>query len=51
MTPLLRKILGMSWLLVLAMFGLLIIGVYTIESAARHLCARAYDDVILVVGV
>ncbi len=37
MTPLLRKILGMSWLLVLAMFGLLIIGVFTIESAARHL--------------
>lgn len=37
MTPLLRKILGMSWLLTLCMFALLILGVFTIESAARHL--------------
>lgn len=37
MTPLLRKILGMSWLLTLCMFALLTVGVYTIESAARHL--------------
>lgn len=27
----------MSWLLVIAMFGLLILGVFSIESAARHL--------------
>ncbi len=27
----------MNWVLVLTMFGLLILGVYTIESAARHL--------------
>jgi len=39
MTPLLRKILGMSWLLTLCMFALLIVGVFTIESAARHLPA------------
>jgi len=37
MTPLLRKILGMSWLLTLCMFALLTVGVYSIESAARHL--------------
>jgi hypothetical protein len=37
MTPLLRKILGMNWLLVLTMLALLVFGVYTIESAARHL--------------
>mgnify|MGYP000751862001 CR=1 FL=1 len=37
MTPLLRKILGMNWLLVLTMLGLCIFGVYAIESAARHL--------------
>jgi len=37
MTPLLRKILGLSWLQVIVMFGLLILGVFTIESAARHL--------------
>ncbi|MEJ6573050.1 MAG: FtsW/RodA/SpoVE family cell cycle protein [Akkermansiaceae bacterium] len=37
MTPLLRKILGMNWLLVLTMLALVIFGVYAIESAARHL--------------
>lgn len=37
MTPLLRKILGMNWLLVLTMVTLLVFGVYAIESAARHL--------------
>lgn len=37
MTPLFRKILGMNWVLVLTMYGLLIFGVFAIESAARHL--------------
>ena len=37
MTPLLRKILGMNWLLVFVMYGLLTCGVFMIESAARHL--------------
>lgn len=37
MTPLMRKILGMNWLLVLTMAALLVFGVYAIESAARHL--------------
>jgi rod shape determining protein RodA len=37
MTPLFRKLLGLNWLLVLTMYGLLIFGVYSIESAARHL--------------
>lgn len=37
MTPLLRKLLGMNWALVLTMYGLLIFGVFSIESAARHL--------------
>ncbi len=37
MTPLLRKILGMNWLLVLTMLALAVFGVYAIESAARHL--------------
>jgi rod shape determining protein RodA len=37
MTPFLRKILGMNWLLVLVMYALLIFGVFMIESAARHL--------------
>jgi rod shape determining protein RodA len=37
MTPFLRKILGMNWVLVLMMYGLLIFGVFMIESAARHL--------------
>jgi len=37
MTPFLRKILGMNWVLVLLMYGLLIFGVFMIESAARHL--------------
>lgn len=37
MTPLMRKILGMNWLLVLTMLALLVFGVYAIESAARHL--------------
>lgn len=37
MTPLFRKILGMNWVLVLAMYGLLVFGVFAIESAARHI--------------
>jgi rod shape determining protein RodA len=37
MSPILRKILGMNWVLVLTMYGLLIFGIYCIESAARHL--------------
>ena len=37
MTPFLRKILGMNWMLVLVMYGLLVFGVFMIESAARHL--------------
>lgn len=37
MTPLLRKLLGMNWWLVLVMYGLLTVGVFSIESAARHL--------------
>ena len=37
MTPFLRKLLGMNWVLVLVMYGLLIFGVFMIESAARHL--------------
>ena len=37
MTPFLRKILGINWVLVFVMYGLLIFGVFMIESAARHL--------------
>jgi rod shape determining protein RodA len=37
MTPLFRKILGMNWVLVLTMYGLLVFGIFAIESAARHL--------------
>ncbi len=37
MTPLFRKILGMNWVLILTMYGLLIFGVFAIESGARHL--------------
>lgn len=37
MTPFLRKILGLNWLLVFVMYSLLIFGVFMIESAARHL--------------
>lgn len=36
MTPFFRKILGMNWVFVLVMYGLLIFGVLMIESAARH---------------
>lgn len=36
-TPILRKLLGMNWGLVLVMYGLLIFGVFMIQSAARHL--------------
>jgi len=41
MTPFLRKILGMNWVLILVMYGLLIFGVFMIESAARHLPINA----------
>jgi rod shape determining protein RodA len=37
MTPFLRKILGMNWVMVLMMYALLIFGVFMIESAVRHL--------------
>ena len=37
MTPFLRKILGMNWVLVFVMYALLVFGVFMIESAARHL--------------
>ncbi len=37
MTPLFRKLLGLNWPLVLTMYGLLVFGVFSIESAARHL--------------
>lgn len=37
MTPFLKKILGMNWVLVFVMYGLLVFGVFMIESAARHL--------------
>lgn len=43
MTPFLRKFLGLNWPLVLIMFGLLIYGVYGIESAARHLSVGGED--------
>jgi rod shape determining protein RodA len=41
MSPILRKILGMNWVLVLLMYALLIFGIYAIESAARHLPVSA----------
>lgn len=37
MTPLLRKLLGLNWVLVIAMYAILIFGLFAIESAARHL--------------
>ncbi|MFN5001433.1 MAG: FtsW/RodA/SpoVE family cell cycle protein [Akkermansiaceae bacterium] len=37
MTPFLRKILGMNWVMVMVIYALLIFGVFMIESAARHL--------------
>ncbi|MGJ8672519.1 FtsW/RodA/SpoVE family cell cycle protein [Rubritalea sp.] len=37
MTPLLRKFLGLNWVLLLTMLGLIIFSTYVIESAARHL--------------
>lgn len=37
MTPLFRKILSMNWVIIIVMYGLLIFGVFAIESAARHL--------------
>jgi len=41
MTPFLKKFLGINWVLVLLMYGLLIFGVFMIESAARHLPVSA----------
>ncbi|WP_338687141.1 FtsW/RodA/SpoVE family cell cycle protein [Haloferula helveola] len=32
-----RKLLGINWALVITMYGLLVFGVFSIESAARHL--------------
>lgn len=37
MTPLFRKFLGMNWVLIFTMYGLLVFGVFSIESAARHI--------------
>lgn len=37
MTPFLKKFLGMNWVLVFVMYGLLLFGVFMIESAARHI--------------
>jgi len=37
MTPFLRKILGMNWVMVMVIYALHIFGVFMIESAARHL--------------
>jgi len=41
MAPLLRKLIGTNWWLVLAMYGLLVFGLFAIESAARHLPGAA----------
>jgi rod shape determining protein RodA len=41
MSPFLRKILGMNWPLVLLTYGLLVFGVFMIESAARHLAVAS----------
>lgn len=41
MTPFLRKLLGMNWVLVLVMYGLLVFGLFMVESAARHLSVPA----------
>jgi len=46
MTPLLRKILGMNWVLVLTMYGLLVFGVISIESAARHVPVAGVDEAL-----
>lgn len=43
MTPFLKKILGINWMLVMLMYALLIFGVFMIESAARHLPVSAED--------
>lgn len=48
MTPFFRKILGMNWVLVLVMYGLLIFGVFMIESAARHL--TVHHDILVKYG-
>ena len=44
MTPLFRKFLGMNWFLVFTMYGLLIFGVFSIESAARHIPVSVLAD-------
>lgn len=44
MTPLFRKFLGMNWVLILTMYGLLVFGVFSIESAARHIPAPGLSD-------
>ena len=44
MTPLFRKILGMNWVLILTMYGLLVFGVFSIESAARHIPVQKLAD-------
>ncbi|MBB21938.1 MAG: hypothetical protein CMN04_03455 [Roseibacillus sp.] len=44
MTPLFRKFLGMNWVLVFTMYGLLVFGVFSIESAARHIPVSSLGD-------
>ena len=44
MTPLFRKFLGMNWVLIFTMYGLLVFGVFSIESAARHIPVPGLAD-------
>ena len=44
MTSLCRKFLGMNWVLVFSMYGLLVFGVFSIESAARHIPVSSLGD-------
>ncbi len=37
MTPLFKKILGMNWFLILTVLAIATLGVYAVDSAARHL--------------
>jgi len=55
MTPLFRKLLGINWLLVLAVSALLIFGVYSIHSATDHLAgdnlATKWNKQIISIGI
>jgi rod shape determining protein RodA len=46
MTPLFRKILGLNWPLLFTMYGLLVFGVFAIESAAQHLVIDKHPEII-----